>query len=275
MTATPTPPTVRFSELGFQPGEKLRERFAHYAAGKLPWQVDKTVFREALDQLYLSDGRWEIDRLSRATSPGPEDDLKAALDQYFETFIDELDMARRVARHTGEALPGQAVLRDLIDRRDRLDPDEKVAIYRAVSARAEATVKPGDWVALERDYAELHGSGGYDEEGGSVIVIEQVKLRDLAWAGSSVDEWFYAPEDFRLPELGLHEVIVRCALANGWEVPDVVLVDYPALAAELRQASRSELDEDAFGKKLAARGVSVPTEPGPADPEQSWPQPEL
>jgi hypothetical protein len=66
----------------------------------------------------------------------------------------------------------------------------EVTIYRGGSE-----IKPGDWVALEREYAESHGTPVYELK---------VPLSDVVWAGTDVKEWFYVPKRlqglFKSPE---------------------------------------------------------------------------
>jgi hypothetical protein len=57
---------------------------------------------------------------------------------------------------------------------------KEVTIYRGGSE-----IKPGDWVALEREYAEGHGTPVYELK---------VPLSDVVWAGTDVKEWFYIPK---------------------------------------------------------------------------------
>jgi 8-oxo-dGTP pyrophosphatase MutT (NUDIX family) len=55
-----------------------------------------------------------------------------------------------------------------------------VTVYRGGSE-----IRPGDWVALEREYAEAHGTPVYELK---------VPASDVVWAGTDVKEWFYIPK---------------------------------------------------------------------------------
>jgi ribosomal 50S subunit-recycling heat shock protein len=68
--------------------------------------------------------------------------------------------------------------------------EKKVTVYRGGSE-----IRPGDWVALEREYAEWHGTPVYELK---------VPLSDVVWAGTYEKEWFYIPKRlqglFKSPE---------------------------------------------------------------------------
>jgi len=67
---------------------------------------------------------------------------------------------------------------------------KEVTIYRGGSE-----IRPGDWVALEKEYAESHGTPVYELK---------VPLSDVVWAETDVKEWFYIPKRlqglFKSPE---------------------------------------------------------------------------
>jgi len=57
--------------------------------------------------------------------------------------------------------------------------EDRVWIYRGGSE-----IKPGDWVALEYEYAKSHGEPVYKA---------LVPKRDVVWAGTYEKEWYYVP----------------------------------------------------------------------------------
>ena len=68
-----------------------------------------------------------------------------------------------------------------------------VTIYRGAPSTVEnATIRPGDWVSLDKAYAEQHGTG---EMGSSKVISIEVPADHVAWAGTDMNEWFYAPRD--------------------------------------------------------------------------------
>ena len=74
----------------------------------------------------------------------------------------------------------------------RGNPDAMITIYRAVPSGVTATINPGDWVAITREYADAHGESRFD---GDYDVIEmQVRAGDIFTNGDSIQEWGYDPE---------------------------------------------------------------------------------
>lgn len=62
--------------------------------------------------------------------------------------------------------------------------DRMVRIYRSVPAHV-TEIRPGDWVALSREYA------GQLERGR--IISKFVPANHVMWAGTDINEWFYTP----------------------------------------------------------------------------------
>jgi hypothetical protein len=66
-----------------------------------------------------------------------------------------------------------------------------VTIYRAVNREDPSkTIVPGDWVALARSYAEEHAQA---RGPGSRVLQMTVPAKDVAWAGTDMNEFFYVP----------------------------------------------------------------------------------
>jgi hypothetical protein len=61
-----------------------------------------------------------------------------------------------------------------------------VTIYRGVP-EGVTEIRPGDWVALTRAYAADHSRGGR-------VISKRVPARDVAWAGTDRNEYYYAPK---------------------------------------------------------------------------------
>lgn len=69
----------------------------------------------------------------------------------------------------------------------RLTGNEKtVTIYRS----ATGEIQPGDWVAFSDEYAS-----GHSRSEGHRIFSKTVPASDIRWAGTSAEEWFYAPKE--------------------------------------------------------------------------------
>ena len=72
-------------------------------------------------------------------------------------------------------------------------PDAQVTIYRAVpKSLADAEIGPGDWVALGRGYAEIHGEGPLD--GDYVIIEKEVRADEVFTSADSIQEAGYYPQ---------------------------------------------------------------------------------
>jgi hypothetical protein len=61
-----------------------------------------------------------------------------------------------------------------------------VTIYRGVPQDV-TEIRPGDWVALSSRYAANHGGGGH-------VISKRVPARDVAWAGTDQNEYYYVPK---------------------------------------------------------------------------------
>jgi hypothetical protein len=69
---------------------------------------------------------------------------------------------------------------------NKLTGNEKtVTIYRS----ATGNIRPGDWVALSSEYAK-----GHSRTKSHRLYKMQVPVSDIRWAGTSAEEWFYAPQ---------------------------------------------------------------------------------
>ena len=70
---------------------------------------------------------------------------------------------------------------------------EHLQVYRGLPNGAD--IRPGDWVALDRNYAQLHVR---DEDTQHVRSLELVSPSDIAWAGTDENEFFYLPAAWRI-----------------------------------------------------------------------------
>ena len=62
-----------------------------------------------------------------------------------------------------------------------------VTIYRGVPAGV-TEIRPGDWVALTRNVAANHTRGADGQ-----VISRRVPARDVAWAGTDENEYYYVP----------------------------------------------------------------------------------
>jgi hypothetical protein len=77
---------------------------------------------------------------------------------------------------------------------DQLHPMVKlglknITIYRAVP-EGVTDIRPGDWVALSKSYAARHV-----REGSGHVLTKRVPAIDVAWAGTDMNEYYYAPRN--------------------------------------------------------------------------------
>lgn len=108
-----------------------------------------------------------------------------------QTFPDDIYGPNAVRYYgTGETAMDAATMRTL--RALRGKPDAPVTIYRAVPTDAPSTINPGDWVTVNKAYAQSHGEGAL---GGSYrIVSSQVPAKTLWTSGDSFHEFGYHPQ---------------------------------------------------------------------------------
>lgn len=65
---------------------------------------------------------------------------------------------------------------------------EHITIYRGTD---KASIRPGDWVALEPGIAEWY----VRDEKKDFVLSMIVSSRDVRWAGTDVSEWYYLPAE--------------------------------------------------------------------------------
>ncbi len=71
-------------------------------------------------------------------------------------------------------------------------PDMDVMVFRAVPSDVKsADINRGDWITINRDYAEMHGESVL--RGKYKIVSKMVKAKDIYTDGNSIHEWGYDP----------------------------------------------------------------------------------
>jgi len=65
--------------------------------------------------------------------------------------------------------------------------EETVKVYRGVNPEAPKTIKPGDWISLNKSWAYEHG--GED----SIVISKEVPAEHVSWARTDENEWIYTP----------------------------------------------------------------------------------
>ena len=191
---------------------------AKRALPKEPWEMTPKEFNEWFPRLRSVEQK-PYERLYRSKIT-EYDDLPTAMQKYSIDF--------------GYENPG------LVARFKNVKPEDNVDIYRAISKDDPVgKIEPGDWVAIEYKYAKTHGAAGYGDVG-SKIVKMKVPAKDVVWAGTSADEYFYAPQKLRDSSIkSTHEAVIKQALSEGKPVPPEVLKDYPDLAPLSEPAKRA------------------------------------
>jgi len=86
-----------------------------------------------------------------------------------------------------------------------------VTVYRGVPRKVtNPVIRPGDWVTLSRDYAQFHGL--LNDEASRVISMA-VPAEDVIWAGTDMNEFFYAPMRLaRLEDEPLFKAVARIGI---------------------------------------------------------------
>jgi len=185
---------------------KMSEK-REFLEAREPWQMTREQFRWW--QQLSNKNQVRADRLSRALAADESNELPTAIRNYAQDFSYDSP--------------------DLVEQFINIEPDDTVRLYRAISADDPVDgIVPGDWVAIERWYAEDHGSGGYGDVGSKIVELD-VEAADVTWAGTDANEWIYSPRDLRHESIGTHEAMVKQAMEEGQSVPDNVLAEYPRL----------------------------------------------
>lgn len=124
--------------------------------------------------------------------PGPEDGAPLHdLTGGGQIYPDDVYGARGAQFYgTGDTKNDKAVF--ALANKVRGNPDAQVTIYRAVPIEVtDAKINPGDWVTINKAYAEMHGEGF--ENGYRVLEIK-AKASEIYTNGDSIQEWGYWPD---------------------------------------------------------------------------------
>jgi hypothetical protein len=107
----------------------------------------------------------------------------------------------------------------------RGNPNAKVQIYRAVP-KGTRQVNVGDWVTIDREYAEVHGQSNLNND--YDILSNTVNADEIYTDGNSLYEWSYHPR-VQKHQAGQHDQTTHgsWATANGYK--PALEEDLPAL----------------------------------------------
>lgn len=78
-------------------------------------------------------------------------------------------------------------------------PKDTITIYRAVPENAGDEIRIGDYVALDKRYAQMHLESVLEGEQGvnGKIISKTVPKKDVIWGNADFTEWAYSPKDLR------------------------------------------------------------------------------
>ena len=72
----------------------------------------------------------------------------------------------------------------------RNNPNATITIYRATNGNS---INDGDWVTLSENYAKEHNQHSLNNKGN--IIKMKVPVKDIQYAGDSINEWGYFPKN--------------------------------------------------------------------------------
>ena len=125
-------------------------------------------------------------------APNRTDEISASLDALGNVYPSDIYSSKALHYYgTGDDRmdrPSIDILQSLAN-----DPDAKVTIYRAIPSDADGKINAGDWVTVNRDYAQLHGDSVL--LGNYVIVSEEVPASDVFTNADSIHEQGYDPAE--------------------------------------------------------------------------------
>jgi len=80
-----------------------------------------------------------------------------------------------------------------------INSKDAIEIYRAVPKDTPSELAVGDYVALNKEYAELHGEGVLKGQFGLdyKIISQTVPKEDVIWGQADFAEWIYSPKKVR------------------------------------------------------------------------------
>jgi len=157
--------------VGYCPSVRLQGVLRRFYRVEHIWQLSHDQFRELRDRLTLGEGRTELDRIARALHS--TEFLPETLERYPYEF-------GRLRKLFGGA--------------------EFVTVFRAISRDdPHRCIRPGDWVALEKSYARMHGGRA------ARLLQKRVHVLHVKWAETDENEWIYAP--CPAPDLDVYEYL--------------------------------------------------------------------
>lgn len=123
-----------------------------------------------------------------------EDGVSASLDRLNDIIPDDVydpSKSWRFYGHGGDAVAMDKKTASIIAG-FKGKPDKEITIYRAVP-KGVKDINAGDWITVNKDYANYHGSSWVDD-GQYDVISKKVKAKDIFTNGDSIHEFGYDPE---------------------------------------------------------------------------------
>ena len=134
--------------------------------------------------------------------------------------------------------------------RMRGNPEGEVTIFRAVPEYAN-DIRPGDWVSLIREYAELHGKSGNAGGDGYKILSKKVKASEVFTEANSLHEWGWSPETTSGDKLFMPAATPESVSPNTVREGDVVRLNEESLRLFMPANDKVRLEDYADRKMFA------------------------
>lgn len=193
-----------------------------------------------------------IDELLSRARADTEGDFRRWLDQAHEGLRERLDRLRIIEPSyrldcLHEAVPASelAKVRRQIGARSYAElAHESPTVWRALPA--SGCIRPGDWVALDRAYAQQHLRGDAVE----VARLDDVDAQHIYWSGTDMNEYFYLPQPFVKPDLDTREYCVSLGAEGLRIVRDGEMASVRDNSRQLQaimEAVMQIYDEDTLG----------------------------
>jgi len=206
--------------------EKDREEFRIRTFGYDPNKTDNIV-----DTSYRMQHQPRIDgaRLDDITGGG--------------TYFPEDVYSAQGLRYYGNPNNKAEVLNYNIIKSVRGKPDAEVTIYRGVPDDSKiTTINEGDFVTLNKKYAEDHASSGYGFSGQDAgkVISKKVKVKDIVSDGNDLNEFGYFPtkkiKEAPPLEIGASKFALDGNLISKYDVNTIKMFDDLAVGARAGSA---------------------------------------
>jgi len=117
------------------------------------------------------------------------------LDDLSDAYPDDIYNSNVAGQYYGHGGPSKAMDNQSarIISGFRGKPEKEIMIYRAVPKGVKG-INKGDWITINKDYANSHGDSWVDD-GNYDVISKKVKAKDIATDGNSIHEFGYDPNN--------------------------------------------------------------------------------